>query len=184
MAKRQKACQRNAVAYRQAFPYWLQVSGACLCGAFGEAHARSRFCAVREVLVGNSPQLESVLVSPFLRYTWQAVSAPLNAGVLHFTWFFGDAAAAGLTYIKNLLLKHPSVRLMPSSANLPRKTAASRFVCLKKRKAGVWTRPLGLLLAPSPSPGRTGSRPPDLFALATISAFGHAAAFATVPLRW
>ena len=102
---------------------------------------------------------------------------------MDFIWFFlGIAAvAAGLTYIKKSSQTTTKPSLMPSSANRPEKRRQSRFVCLKKRRAGVWTRPSASCWPPLPPnrkpPGPACSRWP-------ISAFGHAAAFATVPSCW
>ena len=68
---------------------------------------------------------------------------------------------------------------MPSSANRPENGGIS-FRVPEEAQGWRLDKALGLLLA-SPSPEQEAARP-DLFAL--ISAFGHAAAFATVPSCW
>ena len=65
---------------------------------------------------------------------------------------------------------------MPSSANRPENGGIS-FRVPEEAQGWRLDKALGLLLA-SPSPEQEAARP-DLF-----SAFGHAAAFATVPSCW
>lgn len=69
---------------------------------------------------------------------------------------------------------------MPSSANRPENGGIS-FRVPEEAQGWRLDKALGLLLA-SPSPEQEAARP--TCSRWPISAFGHAAAFATVPLCW